>query len=176
MNLLSRLPLFNKNDEAPADDDRSPEEIAADEKAQRIQFHRDHVRNGPTKFHSRSSGQQRRAVERSKKAQARKVNRNHRRRFKDGQLHTAILRGHLQGIGVLPYATEGLTATHRQRLASSTWIVKNFAPRYDKDTSDESGFHVAGEVILSDDLVPVSVQNAVDEYARRVGAPVKASA
>lgn len=83
------------------DDERTEEEILAEEKAERIAFHRKHVRNGPTNFRTVTAGQVRRAEARSRRAEGRKVSRRYRRAWMQTQMAQAVLRGQLQQAGVL---------------------------------------------------------------------------
>jgi len=150
MNPLSRLmgkPAADTDE--VSFDDLSPEEqeeILANEKKARIQYHRDHVRNGPQSYRTITVGQQRRAAERSKKALQRKANKRHRRSWFAKQRDFATLRGHLTVIGALPPAVEGFRAPTTQRILSGQWLVRAFGER------DEEG-----QLVLSDDLL----QNAV---------------
>lgn len=150
------------------------EEVLAEEKKQRIKWHRDHVRNGPRNFAYVSTGQQRRAQERAKKSHERKINRDHRRRWKQGQWNLAVLRGQLQAVGALPYATD-FEPTTAQRVAAGQWIVGAFGERYPEDVYDlaehtDSGegvlLHRKGDIVLSDQLFPNAVTNALDAYVR----------
>lgn len=177
MNPLSRLTKHLIPETEKAFEDLSPEEqqvILDDEKKARVEWHRRSVRNGPVRYSTISTGQQRRMQVRDQATRQRKANKNHRRNFFARRQEAATLLGHLQGVGAIPYATEGLTPTTAQRLRSGGWLVLHFAERYEKDTSDKTGFHAAGDIIESDDLFVTSLQAAKDRYAALIGAPVKA--
>lgn len=155
--MLNRLlgKLATKGEEV---DDRTDEEVAADEKKARIKYHRDHVRNGPQKVRYITSGQQRRAVARGQKAQARKATRRHKRAWMDSQRNRAVLRAQLQAIGAVSYATD-YVPTEKQRVDAGVWIVRAFGER-DED----------GKLVESDDLFSKAVEAALAEYQGKVAA------
>lgn len=152
MNPLSRL-LSKPTDEEVPFEDLSPEEqeaILADEKKGRVQYHRDHIRNGPVKFTYVSTGQQRRRAERDAKARNRKVNKRHRRQWMRQQQERATLRGQLQCLGTLPgHDGERVVVSHRQRVDAGSWVIRHYGPRDD-----------SGALILSDDLLTEAVAAA----------------
>jgi hypothetical protein len=153
MNPLSRLlGKPTDTDETPFED-LTPEEqaaVLADEKKGRIQYHRDHIRNGPVKFTYLSTGQQRRRAARDAKAHNRKVNKRHRRQFMRQQQDLATLRGQLQMLGVLPgHDGERVVVSHRQRVDAGSWVIRHYGPRDDN-----------GALILADDLLTQAVAAA----------------
>lgn len=154
MNFIDRI--MNKITKTSDEPDLTPEEL----KAQRIQFHREKVRNGPANFTYWTAGQQRRAQARAAKSQHRKLNQRHRRNFKTGELDRAILRGQLQAIGALPYATD-FKPTVQMSISASTWLVANFAPRNEQS-----------EIIFDDETLTRAVENAMSVL--RTGAAPKA--
>lgn len=171
MNLLSSLSGFRDRiapvDEPKAYDQLSPEEreeFDAEQKSKRIQFHRDHVRNGPRNFGHVTNGQQRRFGARQKASANRKMNRRNRSSFKDKQVTAAVLRGQLQSVGALAYETEGFEPTTAARAAAAVWIVHRFADRYEKDVSNADGFHAAGDLVLHDDVLIDSIGAALKHY------------
>ena len=109
MNLSNFLPGFLKKD-----DDGLPDDIAlaAEERAERIRFHRTQVRNGPWTQTRRgvrspadfvySAGQANSKARRRAKAGVEKANRNARRDFIRVQHNLARLRGQLEVVGALP--------------------------------------------------------------------------
>jgi hypothetical protein len=105
-----------------------------------------------------SSGQQRRAEARAKKARTRKINRNHRRDWMRKQWSVAVLRGQLQAVGVLPYVTDHEPTT-KQRVDGGQWLVRGFGERNDE-----------GELILSDTLVEDAIKAAAETYAEAMSA------
>lgn len=77
-------------------------EREAEAKRERIEFHRARVRNGPVQFARGTHPARRKRIDaRSHQRKAR----NHRvRTFLHNQMELAVLRGHLQAVGALPYA------------------------------------------------------------------------
>lgn len=161
MNPISRLlgnTLSPSADEEVPFSDLTPEEqdaILAEEKAARVQYHRDHVRNGPQSYRTITVGQQRRAAERGKASLNRKVNRRHRRRFFQTQRDFALLRAQLQAVGALPYATE-YAAPVTARLAAGQWLLAAFGERDDD-----------GALVLEDGALETAVRRGVETYADR---------
>lgn len=127
----------------------TPEE----EKAQRIEWHRRNVRNGPARFTALSQGRAESRDRRRREAAQRKVNVKHRRRWIGEQRGRAVLRGQLQALGTLPYADPDFKPTLRMRLEAGQWIVRRFGER-DKD----------GVLVLSDTLLPDAAQAAYQAY------------
>jgi len=121
--LLSKLPGLN--DIQTDDDEQTPEEAEAEAKKARIQFHRDHVRNGPAKFGGPTSGQVRRTKARATRAS---IKHNRRRQVKEylaQQRFIATLRGNLQAAGVLPYVTD-YKPSERQEARAIKWLAQTF--------------------------------------------------
>ena len=133
-------------------------EVIAEEKAERVKYHREHVRNGPARFRTITAGQQRRQAERDKAALQRKANRNHRRNYLKKQRAVSVLRGQLQAVGVLPYRTDAQPSL-ASRIAAHQWIAVRFGERDDH-----------GHLVLTEGSVQKAVQTATDEY-RRLTAP-----
>lgn len=162
MNLTNPLGnIFGKaNDET---EELSDEEIAAQEKAERIAFHRRSVRNGPAKFHHVTSGQIRRAHARDIARQTRKTRRKQVRAFKAQQAEAATLRGHLQAAGVLAYVNPGLTAQGRPEQArrSIIWLVEHYYPAEINET-----------VEVTEDVVRRGIEAAAQRWQTLVGMPV----
>lgn len=80
-----------------------PEELSEEElKASRIQYHRDHVRNGPRQMTYWTAGQQRRRAERAQKTYERKLNKRRRADWMVKNRRLATLRGQLVVVGALP--------------------------------------------------------------------------
>lgn len=141
-NLFSKLP-FLKSDKA--------EEVAEVDEAQakkdRIAFHRDHVRNGPTNFKHVTGGQVKRAKVRALARETKKARRAAIRQYHADQREGATLRGHLQAAGVLPYFGDH-TATGAQALASVEWIIARYAPA----PADGSGVVEVNSKVVVDSL------------------------
>lgn len=124
MNILSKLmPFLNKPEES--EDSLTPEEIAAQEKRERIAFHREKVRNGPVSFKYQTAGQQRRAVERAKQREAKKGYRREVKNYFDRRQVAAILRPHLQAVGLIPFI-DGHEAPLGDQITSTAWIVQRY--------------------------------------------------
>lgn len=99
----------------------SDEEIAANEKAARIDFHRKSVRNGPVSFKTITAGQERRARERTVRKMERKNFRAEVRNYFERQRVAAVLRGHLQGVGLIAYV-DGHEPDMHDQIVSTAWI------------------------------------------------------
>lgn len=157
--------LFRSKKRRTADESTEAELAAqaADDRAARIQFHRESVRNGPVKFKTISAG---RVASRDRRAQAaavRKMNVKHRRRFIAKRLETNELRGHLQALGVLPGGSpEQVPASQR------TNILLSISSRYGARDDD-------GNLIIADEFVGDAVEAATGDYLERTGQRVKAN-
>lgn len=121
MNILSTLPLVNDNAEV----ELTPEQVAEQEKAERKSFHRDKVRNGPVRFTFMTSGQMRRAKARDEARAAKKRWRKQKQNFFANQRAAAILRPHLQVVGLIPFI-DGHTASETEQIVSTAWIVQRY--------------------------------------------------
>lgn len=130
-------------------DEKTPEEL----KRERIKFHRENVRNGPTKWRTLTTGQVRRQRVRDAKARQRKDQRRYRRAWMAQRADIATLRGHLIITGVLECQHESTTFADHQRAASLAWITQKYGPRDDD-----------GKLVLDDKLVPTAVQNAREAF------------
>lgn len=107
------------------DENRTPEEIEADEKRARIQWHRDHVRNGPAKFKTATTGQVRRAQARETKRKMKKARRKQVLNYFAQERFIATLRGNLQAAGVLDYVTD-YKPSERQEARALNWLARTF--------------------------------------------------
>lgn len=126
----------------------APEPTEAELKAERIKFHRQHVRTGPSRFKSVTTGQIRRAEERARRSHERKTNIRHRRHFKNRQLGNAVIRAKLQAVGVFPYVT-GYRATENEQYRAGVWLIQNFAPRNEQS-----------EIVFDDHTLERAIDNA----------------
>lgn len=107
------------------DSDLTPEEIAANEKAARIDFHRTSVRNGPVSFKTITAGQERRARQRTlAKVQRKNFRAEVRAHFKNLRL-ASIIRPHLQGVGLIAYVDGHEPDLHTQ-IVSTAWLNQRF--------------------------------------------------
>lgn len=152
--LLSALTPSTRDEEMPFEDLSKEEQqrILSEEKSQRTEWHRRNVRNGPARFTAISEGRATSKTRRAKVAAERRMNVKHRRRWIHQQFGHAKLRGNLQMIGAVPFATEHIP-THQQRLRAGQWIVANFGERDDD-----------GRLILHDKILHDSVEAALKAY------------
>lgn len=151
MNILSKIPFLSgeENDDKTIDEQALEVEARAD----RIAFHRAHVRNGPVNYKEQTSGQAKRARLRELAGRTRKARRAQVRDFLAQQREHALLRGHLQAIGVVAYES-GFVPTDDARFASARWVLNRFGPAELVSTEgDEAEF------------LRRAVQNAFDRFA-----------
>lgn len=158
MDLLSKLP-FLKSDQTEEQPELSPE----DAKKQRIQFHRDHVRNGPSNFKATTSGQQKRAHVRSLNRRTRKARRAQVRQHFADLREASVIRGHLQAAGIAPYALTSTWIDPELALRSVIWIVQRFA--------DDSLVNAEGQVEVTEVVVRQSLTSALNRWQHLVGLP-----
>lgn len=118
-------------------------------KRDRIQFHRERVRNGPVTFKSVTNGQVRRARLRELARSSKRARRSQVQSYFTQQREHAVLRAHLQGIGVLPYALRSGRLSEEQMMLSVRWIVEHFGNVDDSD----------------DDLLKNALQRAYDRFS-----------
>ena len=124
----------------------------ADEKAERIRFHREKVRNGPVKFSTPTNGQLRRAEKRAGQRALKKRRQEQVRSYFAREREASVLRGQLQAIGVLPYFSGG-KPSEQHALTATKWIVQRY-----------------GELERSDaDLIRNAVQKTYDRYCDLMG-------
>ena len=157
MDLLSKLPFLKseKEEETPLTD--------AEAKAERIKFHRTQVRNGPTNFRVVTNGQQKRARVRELNRRSRKARRAQIRQHFADLREAATLRGHLQAVGIAPYAVATTTLTAEGALRGIVWIVERFA---DDSLVDENG-----QVQVTEEVVRQSLTSALNRWQHLVGLP-----
>ena len=130
-------------------EDLTPEE----EKKQRVQWHRDHVRNGPQNWRTLTSGQVRRQHARDAKSRQRKTNKRYRRAWMAQQREIATLRGHLIVLGVLECKHAETAFTDAQRQTSLMWVVQKYGLRDDD-----------GRIVADDAMVPDAVTAAREAF------------
>lgn len=157
MDLLSKLP-FLKSEKAD-EPELSPEEA----RKQRIQFHRDHVRNGPSNFKVVTNGQQKRAHVRALNRRTRKARRAQVRQHFANLQEAAILRGHLQSVGIAPYALVSTKLEPQRALDSVIWIVQRFA--------DDNLVNETGQVEVTEAVVRQSLTSCLNRWQHLVGLP-----
>lgn len=120
------LPSLNETEDRDLTDEERAE-IEAQEKADRIKFHRTHVRNGPVKFGHTTPGDLKRDRRRGLARQTKKAARAQRRNFISRVQEHALLRGQLQAVGVIAYETD-FAPSDEARFNAARWIVNNFGP------------------------------------------------
>lgn len=158
MNILSDLADRLTGDSADDAPELTPEEVEAQEKKDRIAFHRAHVRNGPVKFGHTTTGQARRARQRAVASLQKKTFRKQVRAFLTSQREAMVLRGQLQAIGLIDsHAEVSEYGGHRAAL----WIIGKFG---NLEAIQEQGLTV--------DLVEVAFLNALNRYETLTGQPV----
>lgn len=153
MNFLGNLIPSLRADE----DTRSPEEIEAQEKQDRIDYHRSQVRNGPVSYKTPTNGQLRRHKARGIKSRMKKTRRRQISAFFASQYEAGLLRSHLQSVGLVAYATRGYRPSPNQVYHSAIWLVKRFA--------DAEG----SQVEVTEEVVRDAFQSALSRWASLVG-------
>ena len=137
--ILSKIPTLSKDEDTRTDD-----EIAAEEKAARVKFHRDKVRCGPVKFRPPSNGQLRRERQRALDTMTKRARRKQVAEYLEIQKIGASTRGQLQLAGVLPFhAPRDLDLA--QQVKSTIWVVERFG----KEGEDGSMSYAHDDVLLA---------------------------
>lgn len=157
-NLFSQLPGL-KHLSSDATEAREADELQA--KKERIEFHQKHVRNGPVKGRPATNGQIRRQRIRDARRMSRKGYEKQVQAFFASQHEIALLRVHLQRVGVLPWGSETTVSTPEQIERSIVWLLKNF---------HEGDIVIEGDVTVA---VESAIQQAYDRYAALTGLPAK---
>lgn len=124
----------------------------ADEKADRIRFHREKVRNGPAKFSTPTNGQLRRAEKRAGQRALKRRRQEQVRTYFAREREAAVLRGHLQALGVLPKVGHGKLSD--SYYDSTTWVARKYG---DLTQADETR------------LLRDAIQKAFDRYCDLMG-------
>lgn len=120
MNILSTLPSI-----AEPTVELTDEELAAQEKADRIAFHRLKVAHGPAKFTFMTAGQVRRAEARARKTAQGKIWRKQVRDHFTNKRTASFVRAHLQKIGLVPFV-DGRETSLQDQILSTAWIAQRF--------------------------------------------------
>jgi hypothetical protein len=163
VDILSKLPFLSGD----ANNDETIDEVAleVEAKADRIKFHRAHVRNGPANFKEQTSGQVRRAKVRALAGRTRKAARAQRREHFAQRAEHALLRGHLQAIGVIAYETD-FVPTQDARFVSARWVLNNYGGDLSGDDFNEAEFLRAAVQAAFDRFSDISgVERSEVEYA-----------
>lgn len=161
MNIFSNLAKLmpgHQSDERELTED----EVAAQEKTERVKFHREQVRNGPVKFRSVSAGQIRRARQR---AMDRDIRRNYRREVRnhfERQRVAATLRPHLQAVGLAP-TWDDRDFPLEDQIISTAWI----AQRYGRETTVD-GVGTGHVSFLREDII-AALETAASFYRAATG-------
>ena len=132
-------------------------------KKARIQFHREHVRNGPVKFNPPTSGQLRRAKKRALGGETRKARRRQIRVYFADQREGAVIRAKLQAVGLLSYVDRSRKLDPRIGYEATVWLVQRFAS---DDLADEQG-----RVEVTEQVVRDAFQSALNRWESIVGLP-----
>lgn len=127
------------------------EELLAEQEAKEARK-RSTPKHGPASYRFQTNGQARRAHQRRQATTQRKTNLRYRRNWMLKQQAKATLRGQLQAVGALSYATD-FVAPVSLRAEAATWIVRHFGPR------DEEGGILIGEKTLD-----IAIERALAEY------------
>lgn len=142
------------------------EDAEAQAKRDRIDFHRKNVRNGPVKFKSPSSGQLRRAHDRSIQRNIQKTREAQVRRFFGDQRLAAVARGKLHTVGIgfadasgRPYLV-GIEHRTKQQVDAARWLIEHFAHAQVGDTIE-----------ISDNVILTSFSTALAHCQVRAGLP-----
>lgn len=161
MDILSQIPFLSKKTapEAPATGELTEADRLAEEKADRVAFHREHVRNGPVKFRHIADGAVRRANQRAIKRSTKRARRVQLKNYHETQRIAATVRGQLQLAGALPYVVER-ELDREQQVRSVVWLVVRFG------TEKEDG-----TVSLAYDDVVAALNSALKFYGQAVGLP-----
>lgn len=163
MDIFKNIPFLNKGGEVEAID-------PTERKKARVQYHREHVRNGPfgTKrvihqdLHALaitffSKEEPRRAKRAAKRNLARNYDRSKQQHFSE-RSESALLRGQLQAVGLLPYI-HTTTLDPIQARKSVIYLVHRFAD-------------AEGTVEVTEDLVRDSLQSALNRWESLVRRPI----
>lgn len=126
MNIFSKLPGLISDHQNDAVDSTLTEEEA---KKERIAFHRAKVRNGPIDYKYPTNGQLRRLEERRRERKAKVARRRQVRAFFKSEREAAVLRGHLQAAGVLPYSSSKVKRDPLTITNSVEWLIQRFSTR-----------------------------------------------
>jgi hypothetical protein len=133
VNLFSKLPFLKSDDAEQAEVDETQA------RKDRIKFHRDHVRNGPSNFKTLTSGQIRRAQRRELNGRTKKARRAQVQNYFATQRLAATVRAHLQHAGVLPFVNENHVLDLHKQVVSAAWIVQRFGTEIEVEVTDDDG-------------------------------------
>lgn len=156
--IFKSLPGVTKSDDGERE--LTKDEIAAEEKAERIKFHRERVRNGPVNFKAITNGQIRRAQARAEANAAKKARRAEIRNHLEKMRFASVLRGQLAVAGAIPSVVEyGMP----RQVDATVWIVRRFGVSVDRVDGPAYASFKQADVVSA-------LRNAVDFYNRATGA------
>jgi hypothetical protein len=158
--------LFPNLSFAKSHDEEIVEPTEEELKAERIEFHRAKVRNGPAKFSFMTNGQIRRARARDTKRQQKKAFRAEVRNYFEQQRLASMVRAHLQAAGYLAYI-DGSEAPLVTQIGSTGWIVQRFGQEVEVDGVG------TGHVSYRKAAVIDAFHRAADYYAKATGHPIR---
>lgn len=153
LNIFKHLPGVDKADEVV-------EPTEADLKAERIQFHREKVRNGPANFRSVTEGQIRRAKARAEKREAKRNFKREVRQHLNAMRFNATVRGQLAVAGVIPTA---LDYPIKRQVDATVWIVRRFGVSVDRTDGPAYASFKRADVLSA-------LRAAVETYNEATGA------
>lgn len=170
MNLSRFLPGFAKRS---ADAELADEAYEAEQaKLARIQYHRDHVRNGPVKMRHISSGRVASQDRRREAARVRKQNRDYRRDFMRSRGQLAILRGQLETVAAIKTASGTYMVGQSTPLMRNAWVglFKVYGPVVAQAYADKYDGESVGHLsVESDDDRALVGQTALHHYELATG-------
>lgn len=141
MNILENIPSLSRDEIAEQGKEltlEDIEQIEADDKAERVKFHHNQVRNGPVNFVSQSAGQVRRASSRALKGRTKRARRKQVGTYFDQVREVATLRGNLQAVGVIAYVNPSRKLDPVAAHNATVWLLNNYAPAGDLLVTNES--------------------------------------
>lgn len=164
MNILDNIRSVIKGERT--DDELTAEELELQAKKDRIEFHRRSVRNGPVNFKTPTNGQVRRAERRAMQRRIKANQRKQVRTYFANQREGAVLRAHLDSVGVLPLLLDCPRPTPPNPVSaynSTIWLIKHFA---DRSQVDEQG-----RVPVTEKSVREAFRVALNRWQKIVGLP-----
>lgn len=113
---------------------RSQDTVSDEEQARRdrIEFHRTSVRNGPVSWKTQTNGQVKRGRKRAAARQQKKAYRTEVRNHFARLRQAAIVRTHLQVVGLIPFI-DGHEEPLEKQAASTLWIAANYGESFEHD-------------------------------------------
>lgn len=144
LDFLSKTPSMTPTDEVASDEQKA--------KAERIDWHRRNVRNGPVKFRQPGPSDEKRQRRLALRRQTKKAERAQRKQHFAQTREHALLRGQLQRVGVIAYETD-FQPSGQDRMQAVAWLIHRFV-----EISDL-------EEIELEDALRLAVQRAFDRFS-----------